>query len=464
MSTVSARLASPDGKNPPRPVPRLSLRENLVGLAEMRRDQLAFLVRSVRTHGDIFHMRLGGLPTVMVNHPDYLQHVLVDNHQNYDKDNFLYRATRTVLREGLIANKGGEPWRRHRRIMQPSFGRSSVADFTTNISDLTGDLLRQWEEPAGRGAVVDVTTEVANLALRIVLRALFGVDADDRGRRFERDFLEVNAIAGDFFRFPFPPLSWYSPSRNRLRQLIREMDGFIAYLIDARLARESEKPDLFTLLLNAMDEETGTGLTHEQLANEILAMIIAGYETSSNSISWIFYQLAAYPDIQRRVHDEVDSVLDGRVPTLDDLPRLTYTRMVIDETLRLFTPAWQTMRHAVDDDVIGGYRIPRGTDVYLNLFTFHRHPDFWPDPTRFDPERFTPEEIARRPRHVYQPFGSGPRHCLGKHFALTELHIITAMLAQSFHLSRPEGQAPVGFAPLITLHPKGGIHLRLHRR
>ncbi|MFE1173043.1 cytochrome P450 [Streptomyces sp. NPDC058773] len=464
MSTASARGKSPDGTHLPKAVPRLSLRENLVGLAEMRRDQLAFLVRSVRTHGDIFHMRLGGLPTVMVNHPDYLQHVLVDNHQNYDKDNFLYRATRTVLREGLIANKGGEPWRRHRRIMQPSFSRSSVADFTTNISDLTGDLLRQWEEPAGRGAVVDVTTEVANLALRIVLRALFGVDADDRGRRFERDFLEVNAIAGDFFRFPFPPLSWYSPSRNRLRQLIREMDDFIAYLIDARLARESDKPDLFTLLLNAMDEETGTGLTHAQLANEILAMIIAGYETSSNSISWIFYQLAAHPDIQHRVHDEVDGVLNGRLPTLDDLPRLTYTRMVIDETLRLFTPAWQTMRHAVADDIIGGYRIPRGTDVYLNLFTFHRHPDFWPDPTRFDPERFTPEEVARRPRHVYQPFGSGPRHCLGKHFALTELHIITAMLAQTFHITRPAGQAPVGFAPLITLHPKGGIHLRLKRR
>ncbi|MGW2231858.1 cytochrome P450 [Streptomyces formicae] len=442
----------------------MSLRENLVGLKDMRRDQLAFLVRSVETHGDIFHMRLGGLPTVMINHPDHLQHVLVDHHQNYDKDNFLYRATRTVLREGLIANKGGESWRTHRKLMQPSFHRSSVAGFTTNISDLTAELLRAWEPDADAGTPVEVTADVADLALKIVLRALFGVDAAERGRQFERDFLEVNAIAGKFFRFPFPPLSWYSPSRNRLRALIRNMDAFIAYLISARMEHRSDKPDLFTLLLNSLDEETGTGLTHEQLTSEILAMIIAGYETSSNSISWIFYQLAAHPDIQRRVQEEVDGVLDGRVPTFDDLPNLSYTRRVIDETLRLFTPAWQTMRHAVDEDVIDGYRIPKGTDVYLNLFTFHRHPEFWPDPTRFDPERFTPEEVAKRPRGVYQPFGSGPRYCLGKQFALTELHIITVMLAQAFHVTRPPGQPPVGFAPLITLHPKGGIRLRLQRR
>ena len=242
------------------------------------------------------------------------------------------------------------------------------------------------------------------------------------------------------------------------------MDAFIAHLIAARMEHESDRPDLFTLLLNSLDEETGTGLTHDQLTNEILAMIIAGYETSSNSISWIFHQLAEHPDVQRRVQEEVDGVLDGRVPTFEDLPNLSYTRQVIDETLRLFTPAWQTMRHAVDEDVIGGYRIPKGTDVYLNLFTFHRHPEFWPEPTRFDPERFTPEEIAKRPRSAYQPFGSGPRYCLGKQFALTELHIITVMLAQTFHVTKPAGQPPVGFAPLITLHPKGGIQLTLQRR
>lgn len=448
----------------PKVIPKLGLRENIRGLLAMRRDQLAFLVETVATYGDIVHLRLGGLPMVMINHPEYLHHVLVDNHRNYDKDNFLYRAVRTVLREGLIGNKGGETWRTHRKLMQPSFRLSSVAGFTAGITDLTTKMLRGWESRLDQDAVVDITTEVADIALKIVLRSLFGVDAGARARKFERDFLEVNAISGRFLRFPFPPLSWKSPMRNRLRVLIREMDDFIAYLIDHRSNDGNDRPDLFTLLRDAVDEETGAGLTPTQLASEILAMIIGGYETSSNSISWIFYNIADHPDVQRRLQDEVDGVLDGRVPTFDDLSRLTYTRMVVDETLRMFTPAWQTMRHAIEDDVIDGYRIPGGTDVYLNLFTFHRHPEFWPDPTRFDPERFAPEEVAKRPRNVYQPFGSGPRHCLGKHFALTELHIMTAMLAQRFHVTKPDGQPPVGFDPLITLHPKGGIQLRLRRR
>ena len=411
-------------------------------------------------------MRLGGFPMVLINHPDHFQHVLVENHANYNKDNFLYRASRTVLREGLIGNIGGEPWKLQRRLMQPAFRRASVAAFTRNMTDLTADLMREWEPARDSGTPVDVTGDIADLALKIVLRSLFGVDADDRSRKFEREFLEVNAILGNFFRFPFPPLTWRTPSRNRLRTLIREMDGFIHHLIKLRDnpdREDQDRPDLFALLLHSVDEETGDSLSGEQLANEILAMIIAGYETSSNSISWVFYQLAQRPEVQDRVQAEVDEVLGGRAPGFDDIARLTYTRMVIDETLRLYSPAWQTMRSAVEDDVIGGYRIPGGTNVYLNFFAFHRNPDIWPEADTFDPERFRPGQNSIPPA-VYQPFGSGPRHCIGKHFALTELVVITAMFAQAYRVSRPAGQPPVGFAPLTTLHPKGGISLLLNSR
>lgn len=401
---------------------------------------------------------------IMINHPDHVQHVLVDQHDNYDKDNFLYRAVRAVLREGLIGNRGGEAWHGHRRLMQPSFNRGSVAGFTTTMSRLAEELLRAWAPQVDSGTVVDVTTPLSDLALKIVLGTLFGVEPDERTRTFERNFLEVNRILGNFLRSPFPPLSWPSPSRNRLRALTGELDEFVSRLIRERLADGGSRHDLFTQLLGAVDEETGLGLTSDQLSHEVLAMIVAGYETSGNSIAWVFYQLAQHPDVQRQVQAEVDAVLDGRAPEVTDLPKLSYTRMVIDETLRLFTPAWQTMRHAIDGDVIGGYRIPRGSDIHLNFFALHRHPEFWPDPNRFDPQRFTPEAVAGRPRHAYQPFGSGPRHCIGKHFALAELHIVTVMLAQTFHVSRPEGQPPAGFAPLVTLHPKGGLHLRLHHR
>ncbi|MFY1632489.1 cytochrome P450 [Solwaraspora sp. WMMB335] len=474
MGNVRRIDAGPDSSCTPRPVPRLSFRENLAGVRAMRRDQLAFLQRSRKTHGDIFRMRLGGLPMVVLTNPDHVHHVLVDRHTNYDKENFLYRTVRAILREGLIGNPGGATWSRNRRLMQPTFNHASVARFAPNMTGQTAELLRAWPPRAASGAVVDVVPPLADLALKIVLRSLFGVDPDARSRKFERDFLEVNRRLGDFLRFPFPPLHWRTPARDRLRFLTREMDGFVSYLFQVRQGRTEQadghrsgpqQQDLFTLLVRAVDAETGTGLTPTQLANEVLAMIIAGYETTSNSIAWVFYQLARHPEVQHRVHDEVDDVLGGRMPAFDDLPRLPYSRMVVDETLRMFTPAWQTMRRAVDDDVIDGYHIPGGTELHLNMFLLHRHPDFWPAPDRFDPDRFTPEAVAARPRHAYQPFGSGPRYCIGKHFALAELHLILVMLAQTFSVTLPAAdQPPVGFAPLVTLHPKGGLHLRLYRR
>jgi cytochrome P450 len=280
---------------------------------------------------------------------------------------------------------------------------------------------------------------------------------------FERAFLEVNAIAGDFLRFPFPPLSWPTPAHNRLRRLVAELDTFVRDVVRSQARQPSAHASLFAALPAAVDDESGMGLTTEQLCHEILGVIIAGYETTSNALAWVIYQLATHEETQRRVRAEVDAVLGGRRPTFADLSALEYTRMVVDETVRLCTPAWHTMRRAVADDVVGGYRIPRGSDIYLNMFTLHRHPRFWPDPERFDPDRFRPAAVQQRPRHVYQPFGSGPRHCLGKHFALTELVLVTAMFTQSLTAVRPPGQPPVGFAPLVTLHPKGGIHLTMIR-
>ncbi|WP_369172888.1 cytochrome P450 [Streptomyces sp. R28] len=440
-------------------LPRLGLRDNVSGILAARRNQLGF-IQHAAAQGDIVRMRLGGIPMVLINHPDYFQHVLVDDHANYDKDNFLYRAVQTVFRGGLVSNPGGESWRVRRRMMQPSFNRGSIVDFTSGMTELTGDLLRRWADRSEPGAVVDVSGDIGDLALQIVLRSLFGVESTADVKAFERNFLELNTIVGNFFRMPFPPLD----RRPRLRALIREMDDFVDRLIRDRRTETDERRDLFAALLNATHGHDGAGFTQQELLGEILSTIVSGYETSSHSIAWVFYRLARHPEIQSRVQQEVDEVLQGQSPTFDSLTELPYTRMVIDETLRLHTPAWQTMRRALRDDEIGGYHIPRGSSVYLNFLTYHRHPEFWPDPERFDPERFTPENTAKRPRNVYQPFGSGPRHCIGKYFALTEIHIITAMLAQSFTVTVPAGQPPVGFSPLVTLHPRGGIHLHLTPR
>lgn len=457
-------------------LPSLSVRENLAGLSAMRNDQVGFLKRTVAAHGDIFKMRLGGLPVVMVSHPDYVDHVLSRNHENYDKENFLFRAAREIINDGIVANRGGEEWWQHRRILNPAFRRPNIQKFVTHMTDLTGEMLDEWEARSDSSSVVNVSSDADRLALKIVLRSLFGDASEESVRNFGDAFLDVNTISGNYFRFPFPPLSWRTPSRNRMRRRVKEMDDFISEILARRAAADSQagdhagegatepEGDLFDLMRSSTDEQTGSRLTEEELRNEVLSMIIGGFETSSTSIGWLYHQLADHPEIQRRVQDEVDQVLSGRVPTFADLPKLTYTRMVVDEALRLFAPAWQTMRRALDDDVIGGHRIPANTDVYINFFILHRHPEFWSEPERFDPERFTPEAVAARPRHAYQPFASGPRHCIGKHFGLSELLVATAMVAQRYHVEHPPVRTPVEMDPLLMLSPKDSINLRIRRR
>jgi cytochrome P450 len=242
------------------------------------------------------------------------------------------------------------------------------------------------------------------------------------------------------------------------------MDGFVADIVDDRVRRGEQHEDLLDAILYAVDDVTGTGLSEQQLHREVLNLLIGGYETTSNSVAWLMYAVGQHPEVQERLHAEVDTILNGRVPTFDDVLKLKYTRMIVDETLRLYTPAWQTMRSSIEEDEIGGYRIPPRSNLYFNFFALHRHPEFWSRPDEFDPDRFVPAEVAKRPKHVYIPFGSGPRVCIGKHFALTELVIILAMIAQAYRVVIPDGYDNVEPVSHITLHPKGGVHVRMVRR
>ena len=451
-------------------IPSLSPLENITGQFAIYRDQLEFFQKEREAKGDIFRFRFAVLPMVFIGHPDHMHHVLVGNHENYDKDTLLFRAGKAVLRDGLTANPGGESWHQQRKLMQPAFHRQSLPLIAENIIDLTAERLHKWEsqlDTDGGVEVNDIAKDVGDLAVRIVVRSLFGVDMGDQGvdmgdriENFLQDFIQVNKIFGTFFRKPFPPLSW----RRSLRVQIRKLDDFVSDLMTIRIQQRGAQRDLFSMLFNAVDEETGQRLTEKQLAVEILNILLAGYETTTLALSWAFYHIGDKPEVQRRIQAEVDEILDGRIPEFTDLPKLTYTRMVVDEALRLCPPGWMTARHAIADDEIDGFFIPAGANLHLNIFLMHRHPQFWPDPMIFDPDRFGQEAAAARPRHAYLPFGSGPRHCLGKHFALTELHLIIVMLAQAFHVTRPAGLPPVRFSPLATLHPSTNIQLRLERR
>ena len=461
MSTATPVRPAPA---PAATMPTLSPRAALQALARFHRDQVGFVEKAVRDYGDIFRIRLPGHSFVMVNAPEYVQRILLDHSANYDKDNLLYRLTRPVFRTGIVTSIGGEPWRRQRRLMQPCFHRPNVALFAVNMSDETTRMLDRWQATSAPGQPREISGDMGHLALRIVTRTLFGADIGSSTEQLEADFTDINRIFGDYFRFPFPPMSVPTRAHRRLRQLVRNIDGFIARLVADRAAEGADHGDLFSILASAVDAETGEPMTPTQLQHEVLNIMVGGYETTTYSLAWLLYLVARHPDVQQRLHDEVDAVLGDRAPTADDLASLPYTKQVVDETLRVSPAAWQTMRHAVERDVIGGYEVPAGASVYINLLTLHRHRDYWPDPARFDPDRFAPAVSAERPRNAYIPFGIGPRACLGKLFALTELQIVLAMVMQRFDLLIPPGQQPVRMQPLISLRPEGGVHLVLAER
>jgi cytochrome P450 len=451
-------------------LPTAGARDLFGGALAFRRDQLGFLADGVDRHGDLFQFRPLGIPMILVNHPDHIKHVLVDGEHRYDKNASLFKVVRPVLRDGLIAVVDKARWRRQRQMMAPHFTPRTVAKFAENMTSETVHMLERWERrPDPDGTLLDVTDEIGQLALRIVNRSLFSADVSQAAQDFERAFGIANSVLGSFFRFPFPPLTWPTPRRRRLRQAIDGMDRFVSGVLRSRLDGEnaertpSSTPDLLTLLLHSEDED-GNGMDLEQLHHEVLNICIGAYETTTNTLSWAFYLLARHPEVEARLHDEVDRVLAGRVPRFEDLPRLKYTRMIIDETLRIYSPAYQTMRHAREEDAIAGYRIPVGSNILLNSYLLHRHPEFWPAPETFDPENFTPERVAERPKHVYIPFGSGQRVCIGKHFALTEVMLALATVARGHRLLLPDDAPAVEPEPLITLHPRGGVHLRLVHR
>ncbi|WP_394834772.1 cytochrome P450 [Pendulispora rubella] len=426
---------------------------------------MTFLTKSAARYGDIFKFHILGFPMVMVNHPDHVEHVLVRRAENYTKQGVvIFDLAETVLGNGLIRTPGGPDHARQRKLMQPTFRPNVVGFFTQNMIQEAIHLTEMWRPSAGKGTPVNVTDDAGQIALRIVTRSLFSADVSETARDFELAFADANEVLGSLFRNPFPPLSFPSRRRTMMRSATKRMKTFVENFVDRRIATNDVRDDLLGMLMRATYEDDGGHMPIKQLYDEVLNLVIAAFETTTSGISWALYLIAKHAEVGRRFVNEIDTQLQGRIPTYQDLNNLTYTRQIVDETLRLYSPAYQTMRAAIEDDDIGGYHVPAGTNIYLNSYVTHRHPNFWQDPEKFDPERFTPEAIAERPKHAYFPFGSGPRICIGKYFALAELQLILAIVAQRYRLEIPPDQGPTVADQLITLHPRGGVRLLVHER
>jgi cytochrome P450 len=427
-------------------------------LRRVREDQLSTLVPELFDQSLIYN-RLLFLHSFLINKPEYIEHVLLTNHANYGKSHFLRRMLGPLLGDGLLISEG-ELWRRQRRIMAPAFHNRRIAEFAATFAACTELTLARWRtltEP------FDVASEMMGLTLNIIARTMFSADVSAEVEAVRRLMdIAVNQRPGVLDLLGFP--EWL-PRRQpaAYRRAIAEFEAVVSRILAARRADGIDRGDLLSMLLAARDPETGSGMSDKQLRDEILTVFAAGHETTATALSWIWYLLAQHPEAEAQLHHELDSVLGGRTPTYSDLARLTWTRMVIEEAMRLYPPVHTIARTALGEDRIGGVRVPAGAILTINIYVTHRNPSLWPQPERFEPARFGPAEVAQRHRFAYLPFGGGPRICIGNSFAMAEAQVIVATIAQRYRVRLAPGHVvqPIG---LITLRAKSGIWVTLEPR
>lgn len=430
------------------------------------RDPLGLFLRARADYGDVVRFKFGPFQYYLVNDPNVVKHVLVDNPKAYTKSRN-YLGLKVVLGEGLLTSEG-DHWRRQRKLAQPAFRRDKLAGFADQMSMATRDMLGRWKSE-GSAKAFCIHTEMMRLTFRIVGLTLFSADVDGEakevGQALDVAMHWANDYAESMFRIPpFIP----TPANLRFKKAKKTLDDVVFGLIAERRASAAKNgqfgDDLLGMLMEATEEPeaggaAGGGMDDQQLRDEIITMILAGHETTANLLAWTFHLLSKHPEVERKIREEATRVLGDRDPVLEDVRSLEYTRMVLEEALRLYPPAWIFERQAVVADTLGGYRIEPGAIVGLCPYVLHRHPDHWENPEGFDPERFRPERAEKRARYAYLPFGGGPRTCVGNHFAMMEGQILLAMIVREHRLEL-EPSHKVELDPVITLRPKTGIVVR----
>ena len=417
----------------------------------LRDNPLPHLQQAQQQYGDVVRLPVGRRQMVLVNDPELVKHILQDNNRNYTKRGEQIQA-KTVVGNGLLASEG-EFWRRQRRLAQPAFHRQRIAAFGEVMVDETVQLLAGWQH----GRQLDIAQEMMNLTLSIVTRTLFSATLDTA------EMATVASAMPYLLRHTRPrivrprALRWRLPlpSNRTYWRHVAALDEIIYRLIAERRRTAADHPDLLGLLLAARDEETGEGMSDQQLRDEAMTIFLAGHETTANLLAWAWVVLGQQAAVRQRVREEVTTVLGGRLPTTADVPALPYTNQVIQEVLRLYPPAWIIMRTATADDQLGDYHLSAGTSVLISPYLLHHHPHLWHNPTSFDPER-------PRPAHkfAFLPFGAGPRICIGNQFALMEATLIMATIIQQYDLHLVPNH-PIELETAITLRPKHGVQVVL---
>ncbi len=427
----------------------------LLGItAQVRKDPLGFFAHVAAEYEGLAMLPVGLDKVYLLNSPATLEHVFVANWRNYRKSDF-YDKLRPLFGKGIVTSEG-DYWRRQRQLMNPAFHSESLQRIGQIMRAATERKIAAWRgRPAGEA--FNMSTEMTELSLAIVTEALFGSDVEGRTDAVAEavdTMLEVCErrvwAVPDFHDKPLSPLYW------RHRRARATLDRIVFDIIERRLKSGEAGNDLLGMLLGARDPDTGGAMTSTQLRDETTTLLVTGHESTANAAVWVFYTLAQHPEIEAKVRDEIADVCGGDTPSDEELRQLTYQRMVIEEVMRLYPPAWTVSRTAIEDDVIDGYAVPAGTNIMVSPYVIHRNPRYWPDPERLDPLRFSPEQQETRPKFAYIPFGGGPRNCIGSNFAMMELQIVITMLLQAFQ-TKLAPQPPIEREAIISIRPKNGI-------
>jgi len=428
-------------------------------LPEFRKNRLS-LLRQMAREGDVCGMHFGPFPGILFNKPEHVQSILVEHAYDFDKGLAIHNVFRPVIGDGIFSSEG-DFHRRQRKLMSPPFQPRHIASYA-EIMGYYGEQIQQtWPD----SAVIDVNRQMTNATMSIIGKALFDADVftetDELGAAMGVT-IEYVAHATSVL-FP-PPYSWPLPRNLRTHKAVQVLRDHIQHFIDERRNKPTERNDFLSILLQARDED-GKPMSDEQLMAECLTLFGAGHETTATALSWTWYLLCQHPEIYQRVQEEVDSVLQGRTPTYDDLSRLPYCLQVFKEAMRLYPPAYLLSRRALCEVEIDGYLIPKDRVVLYAPYTLHRREEYFPEPEKFDPERFTPEREKQLPRYAYLPFGAGPRVCIGMYFAMMEGHLLLATIAQrvSFSLAPDQTIEPDPIHHL-TLRPEGEVKVLVKRR
>jgi cytochrome P450 len=413
-------------------------------------DSLPRISRMFGELGDIYRVYAPSRHshTWLSNHPDDIKRVLVSNHRNYVKG-IGFDRVRILLGNGIVTSDG-DLWKRQRYMMQPMFHRRVLTRFGQMIDEANDRFLAGWAAQAARGDTINVTNDMSALALEVILRSLFGADLD---------FLTAQPGGN-----PFDIFTDESVRDLKFAYRFRQLTKLIQQLIERRRGEPPESHfDFLGMLLAARDRETGAGMTDREMIDEVTTLIVAGHETTANTLNCAWYLLSQHPGVEAKMHAEIDAMPEEAAPGLARMEELAYTKCIIDETLRLYPPVWVFSRRALAADVLSGYELPAGTDLLLSPYHLHRHPKYWKDPEGFHPERFDAAHEAERPRFAYMPFSAGPRHCIGETFSIYEMLIHLSKVGRRYRL-RLEHEGPVEFDAQVNLRTRHPLHMRLEPR